>query len=279
MCKICSKCKESKSLDCFGDCKKASDGKQWNCKDCKRAYKQKNKDYIAQHQKAYRQKNVLILESKRKIRYQKESSEIKEKRKKYYINNKKLIKERAKKYKKSNIQKIKKNNKLYKINNKEKILVASKKYREKNIDKIKEYSQKPEVVASRKAYKLKNKNKINANKRYNEKFKRNIDPEYKLLTNQRTRITGILKKHKTNKTLDLLGCSAQFLRTYIENQFLENMTWNNYGKYGWHVDHIIPCSSFDLTDLAQQQICFHYTNLQPLWAIDNLKKSNKIIMR
>lgn len=48
------------------------------------------------------------------------------------------------------------------------------------------------------------------------------------------------------------------------------------GKHGWHVDHIIPCSSFDLTDIKQQKICFHYTNLQPLWAIDNLKKSNKI---
>ena len=99
------------------------------------------------------------------------------------------------------------------------------------------------------------------------------------ITNQRTRITGILKKHKTDKTLNLLGCSAQFLRTYIENKFLEGMTWDNYGKHGWHIDHIIPCSSFNLTDSTQQQICFHYTNLQPLWAIDNLKKSNKILSK
>ena len=157
------------------------------------------------------------------------------------------------------------------------ILAANKEYREKNKDKIKEYNQKPEVVARRQANRLKNKEKINTNKRHKEKLRRNTDPSYKLITNQRTRITGILKKHKTDKTLDLLGCSAKFLRTYIENKFLEGMTWGNYGKYGWHVDHIIPCSSFNLIDPAQQQICFHYTNLQPLWAIDNLKKSNKII--
>ena len=277
MCKICSKCKESKSLDCFGDCKKASDGKQWNCNDCKKVYKQQNKYHIADQQKQYRQQNTETIETKRKIRYKNESRETKEKRKKYYINNKKFIIERSKKYRESNLEKIQEKTKIYKIKNREKILITNKEYRQKNKDKIKEYFHKPEVIARRQANRLKNKEKINTNKRHKEKLRRNTDPSYKLITNQRTRITGILKKHKTDKTLDLLGCSAKFLRTYIENKFLEGMTWGNYGKYGWHVDHIIPCSSFNLIDPAQQQICFHYTNLQPLWAIDNLKKSNKII--
>jgi hypothetical protein len=275
--KVCSKCKESKSLDCFSDCKNAVDGKQWNCKECKRAYKQQHKDYIAEHQKKYRQQNVAIIESKRKIRYQNESSRIKEKRKEYYIKNKILIAEKHRLHRESNPEKTKETTQRYRTRNREKILIANKEYRQKNKDKIKEYQSKPEVIARRRANKLKNKQKINANKRYKEKLRRNIDPTYKLITNQRTRITGILKKHKTSKTLDLLGCSAQFLRQYIEDQFLEGMTWDNYGTYGWHVDHITPCSSFDLTDIKQQKICFHYTNLQPLWAIDNLKKSNKII--
>lgn len=277
MLKVCSKCKESKSLDCFSDCKNAVDGKQWNCKECKRAYKQQHKDYIAEHQKKYRQQNVAIIESKRKIRYQNESSRIKEKRKEYYIKNKILIAEKHRLHRESNPEKTKETTQRYRTRNREKILIANKEYRQKNKDKIKEYQSKPEVIARRRANKLKNKQKINANKRYKEKLRRNIDPTYKLITNQRTRITGILKKHKTSKTLDLLGCSAQFLRQYIEDQFLEGMTWDNYGTYGWHVDHITPCSSFDLTDIKQQKICFHYTNLQPLWAIDNLKKSNKII--
>jgi hypothetical protein len=275
--KVCSKCKESKSLDCFSDCKNAVDGKQWNCKECKRAYKQQHKDYIAEHQKKYRQHNAAIIESKRKIYYKKNIDKIKETNKQYTINNKILISQKNKLYRESNPQKTKETTQRYRTRNREKILIANKEYRQKNKDKIKEYQSKPEVIARRRANKLNNKEKINANKRYKEKLRRNIDPTYKLITNQRTRITGILKKHKTSKTLDLLGCSAQFLRTYIEDKFLEGMTWDNYGKYGWHVDHITPCSSFDLTDIEQQKMCFHYTNLQPLWAIDNLKKSNKII--
>lgn len=61
----------------------------------------------------------------------------------------------------------------------------------------------------------------------------------------------------------------------LEQQFTEGMTWENYGE--WHVDHIRPCVSFDLSIPEQQQECFHYTNLQPLWAKDNLQKSDKIL--
>ena len=54
------------------------------------------------------------------------------------------------------------------------------------------------------------------------------------------------------------------------------MSWNNYGFDTWHIDHIIPCDKFDLTDPKQQEQCFHYTNLQPLWAIENWQKANKL---
>jgi len=61
----------------------------------------------------------------------------------------------------------------------------------------------------------------------------------------------------------------------LETKFLEGMDWDNYGIYGWHIDHIKPCSLFNLENIEEQKKCFHYTNLQPLWAIDNLKKGNK----
>ena len=73
----------------------------------------------------------------------------------------------------------------------------------------------------------------------------------------------------------MLGCSIKDLIIHIEKQFKEGMTWDNHSYNGWHIDHIIPCASFDLSDPEQQKKCFHYTNLQPLWKQDNLSKSDK----
>jgi hypothetical protein len=95
----------------------------------------------------------------------------------------------------------------------------------------------------------------------------------RLKRNMRTRIYDVLKASnisKNNHTSELIGCSIDFLKTHLESQFKEGMTWENYGK--WHVDHIIPCFTFDLTDPTQQKKCFHYTNLRPLWAWENLSR-------
>ena len=87
----------------------------------------------------------------------------------------------------------------------------------------------------------------------------------------RSRLRHALRgKAKAKHTLELLGCSIEFLKTYLEKKFTEGMSWENYGS--WHVDHIRPCASFDLSDPDQQKICFHYTNLQPLWAFENQSK-------
>lgn len=79
-----------------------------------------------------------------------------------------------------------------------------------------------------------------------------------------------------DKHRDNLGCSISYYKTYLESKFQEGMTWENYGVCGWHIDHIIPCTAFDLTDPEQIKKCFHYTNTQPLWAKDNAKKKNTI---
>ena len=72
-----------------------------------------------------------------------------------------------------------------------------------------------------------------------------------------------------------MGCTIKELKQHLESKFVDGMTWDNRSE--WHIDHKIPCSSFDLSKKEEQQKCFHYNNLQPLWAIDNLKKSNKIL--
>jgi hypothetical protein len=72
-----------------------------------------------------------------------------------------------------------------------------------------------------------------------------------------------------------IGCALAELSAHLEKQFKNGMTWQNYGQ--WHIDHIIPCAKFDLTDSEQQRKCFHFSNLQPLWAIENIVKSNKLV--
>ena len=106
---------------------------------------------------------------------------------------------------------------------------------------------------------------------YADKYKN--DPYFKLTERLRNRTGFAIKKCKGQKsasTLELLGCTIEHAREHLEKQFTEGMTWDNHGE--WHIDHIIPCASFDLSDPEQQKKCFHYTNLQPLWAKDNLIK-------
>ena len=81
---------------------------------------------------------------------------------------------------------------------------------------------------------------------------------------------------KKESVLNLTGCSIDFLKTYLEQKFTIGITWENYGKRGWHIDHIRPCSSFNMENLEEQKTCFHYTNLQPLWWRDNISKGDKL---
>lgn len=107
------------------------------------------------------------------------------------------------------------------------------------------------------------------------KMKWDTDPEFKLIASMRNRVSIALKKNqKSHCTRDLLGCSMPDLRTHLEKQFRPGMTWENYGPI-WHVDHIRPCTKFNLADPAQQRECFHFTNLQPLFALENLRKGNR----
>jgi hypothetical protein len=83
---------------------------------------------------------------------------------------------------------------------------------------------------------------------------------------------AIFSVKKKSSMVELLGCTIDKFRIHLENQFTKNMTWNNHGE--WHIDHRRPCASFNLSNEHEQKMCFHFTNLQPLWAKDNLSKNN-----
>ena len=124
-----------------------------------------------------------------------------------------------------------------------------------------------------KRYYAKNARRILDRNKRNQKARLATDPLYRAVENMRSRIYNVLKgTSKYAPTLELLGCTPEHFRFHIEQQFTDGMTWDNYGE--WHLDHIQPCASFDQTDPEQQKQCWHYTNYQPLWAEDNMKKSD-----
>lgn len=109
------------------------------------------------------------------------------------------------------------------------------------------------------------------------KNKRKTDSLFSLREKIRGRIWSALNgRSKSDHTFSLLGCPVEELKEYLELQFTEGMTWENYGKDGWHIDHIIPCSYFDLSIEENQKICFNFRNLQPLWASENCSKNDKV---
>lgn len=115
-------------------------------------------------------------------------------------------------------------------------------------------------------------------KREYEKRWKNEDKSRRIAASIRCKLWELLMgQRKHYKFREMLGCDDTFLKKHLESLFIDGMSWDNYGQYGWHVDHIIPLSSFDLKDPTQQLMCTHWSNLQPLWWQDNLSKGSKIL--
>jgi hypothetical protein len=129
-----------------------------------------------------------------------------------------------------------------------------------------------------KEWKAKNHNKVRESTRLSIKKRKMIDPGFRVQCNLRHRlkeIMGKVKKGGTEHRNNLTGCSTRQLAKHLESQFKRGMTWENYGT-NWHVDHILPCASFDHNDPKQRMQCWHWTNLRPLDAKRNLDKRDNI---
>ena len=142
------------------------------------------------------------------------------------------------------------------------------------------------TILKKREYYAKNKARINRQrsmpkrKEARAKYRANrrkTDLKYDIECRLRDRLSKALRVKGTCKcapTLELLGCSVEYLRQHLEKQFSKGMTWKN--RVLWHIDHILPCASFDLTNPEEQRRCFHYSNLQPMWAADNLRKGASV---
>jgi len=147
------------------------------------------------------------------------------------------------------------------------------------IEKVKTYSEinKVKTKLSKKRWKNRNKQKL----KYIHNKRLTTDVFYKLKLNLRSRFYHAIRgNYKSGSAVKDLGCDISFFKSFIESKFTDGMTWENWGRgmngrKEWQIDHIKPLASFDLTDKKQLQEACHYTNLQPLWAIDNFIKSDK----
>jgi hypothetical protein len=224
------------------------------------------KEEIKEYQKNWREKNIAKRKEYSKQYYKNNKENNKTMQKKYYENNKEKIQEYQKNNRKNNKEKIQEYQKNYREKNKEKL----KNYRENNKDKLKIYCKNNKEKL--KIYREKNKEKINL---YNFN-RRKAEPLIRLKHNLGNRIRLAIKSKnftKSKRTLDMLGCDLHTAKAHLEKQFTKGMTWDNHGE--WHIDHIIPCASAKTEEELIK--LFHYTNLQPLWAADNMSKSDKII--
>lgn len=178
----------------------------------------------------------------------------------YYQKNKDKKIKWQRKYYRDNKEARTEYNKQYNSLNKERIGITKKEYIERNYELIqKKWAE----------YYQNNKDK----RRAYEKNKRKVDPLFKLSSNIRRRLNSFIK-NKKKKSNSFIGCSYEFLKTYLEKKFTSEMSWDNYGSY-WHIDHVIPLASAQ-TEEELYKLC-HYTNLQPLEAKENIRKGSKIL--
>lgn len=157
--------------------------------------------------------------------------------------------------------KYSKQRKEYYSKNKEKELAQHKVYLAKNKDKM---------LAYQKEYRLKNK----AQRNIKDRQRKLVDASYRIACNLRSRLTKVTKEKYGVSSIRNLGCSVEQFKEYLQSKFEVGMTWENYGQ--WHIDHIFPLSKADLTQKEELLRVCHYSNLQPMWATENIKKGNKI---
>jgi hypothetical protein len=263
-----------------------------------RQYRERNKERLKQQKKEWWAANKEVQKEKKKEYYQENKEKIKAKAKKYYDENKpkarlsqqryqeenrEAIKAYQKRYHEENAVSIRMQRKEYYAANAVKIKNAVKRYALENKERVREsrrrrYEETREVcLAKACAYRRSNRDRLRVYFREYLRQRRRHDPAFCLASRLRCLVRQSVKGRrgyfKAAATFELVGCSPQFLAQHIESLFQPGMSWERFDEI--HIDHIRPIASFDLSDPEQQRQCFHYTNLQPLWAKDNMSKGAK----
>ncbi len=235
----------------------------------------RDKEKARKRWKRYREKHRERLKVRSRELYALNIKEERRKAREWYWRNRKKELERQKKYRMR--PEVKERKKLYDLKTKKKYYINN---REKILKKKAILAKRPEEITRKKNYnKIYHINNFEKIQQWNTAYIRKrykTDLNYKLKKVLRARMNMALGHNwKAARTAELLGASIPEVWNHLEKQFQPGMTRKNHGL--WHIDHIKPCVTFDLSDPEQQKKCFHYTNLQPLWAFDNISKGKEII--
>ena len=187
--------------------------------------------------------------------------------------NKEIIAQRKKEYSAQHIEERQAYNQAYFQQNKGKLTQQNKDYRESHKEEIKK--QRQEYRERTQEHIKKKREEYKSIRNAKNKTRRQNDINYRIEQNCRARIHRLLSNQRRKSYDDLIGCSTQRLRNWLEYQFADGMSWKNYKK--WHIDHIIPLDLFDLTNENERDIAFNWKNLQPKWGSDNIAKLNRFI--
>jgi hypothetical protein len=250
--KKCSRYGEYKLRKEFYPHKKSLDKLNYNCKQCDAEYYQTNKKPLTPEQKE--RHRIASL--------------------KYFRNNKEKYKDYHKRPER------KEYNKLYRERNKEKLKEqARQRYynNKKNVEWLEKKRAKGREFSKQYAKKYPDKVRETDNRCKHNRRKKDIG--FRIKTNLRNRLVKVLKNvNKSASTIKLLGCSIEYLKEHLQNQFTDGMSWKNYGsgKGKWSIDHKIACINFDLRKEEEQRKCFNWKNLQPLWVEENSRKGGKL---
>jgi len=221
----------------------------------------KNKEALSVYQKAYRKDHKAVSAVASQAYYRGHQRELKERSAKYYREHlEQCLATSRLCHAKRREERCEYSKKFYR-EHKKRCWVAHKDWVRRNRARCRAYEVKyarehPEKIRS-------------AKNRYLDRH-----PGQRIIRNLRMRTRRALKgKQKAATTFQLLGCTLEDFKAHLARKFLSRMSFENYGD--WHIDHVRPCASYDMLDTAQQRLCFHYSNLQPLWGPDNILKGAK----
>lgn len=256
-----------------------------------REYYAKNKATILEKQKAYRRAHTEEIAEKSRKKYLATRDKALAQRKARYARKRDIERKQQAEYRAANLEAIRAQQKAYRDANREELKRRCRDrraadpdaYRAKERARAKTPEQRAAAVERSRKWQKENRERHREWMRNNRRRRMTSEPTFKATIAMRRRFYMAIRNQvydgwdiRSGQAVRLLGCTMAEFIAYIESQWGDGMTWENWTRDGWHIDHIIPLSAFDLSDEEQVKAACHYTNLRPLWAKDNLRKGAKV---